>query len=103
MSELFSRVLRGVLLVQLCPHERSEIMKTLRVKFNDNSSIVDFVNTVSKYHNSDFDLCSGEHIVDAKSILGVISMGYGYVRDLKINNSGDDMDKLLGDLKPYIA
>jgi phosphotransferase system HPr-like phosphotransfer protein len=42
-------------------------------------------------------------MVDAKSILGVISLGYGYVRDLKISNSGDDMEKLMGDLEPYIA
>ena len=78
-------------------------MQTLRVKFKDNNSIVGFVNTVSKYRHADFDLCSGEHIVDAKSILGVISMGYGNVRDLKINNSGDDMEQLMGDLRPYMV
>ena len=78
------------------------IMQTLRVKFKDSNSIVGFVKTVSKYSNADFDLCSGEHIVDAKSILGVISMGYGYVRDLRINNSGDDMEQLIGDLRPYM-
>ena len=78
-------------------------MKTLRVRFKDSSSIISFVNTVSKYHHSNFDLCSGEHMVDAKSILGVTSLGYGYVRDLKISNSGDDMEKLMGDLEPYIA
>ena len=51
----------------------------------------------------DVDVTYNRVVIDAKSILGVISLGYGYVRDLKISNSGDDMEKLMGDLEPYIA
>lgn len=49
-------------------------MKSVEVKFTSINQIVQFVNIVEHY-DSDMDLRHGRIVVDAKSLLGVLSLG----------------------------
>lgn len=49
-------------------------MKSVEVKFTSINQIVQFVNIVEHY-DSDIDLRHGRIVVDAKSLLGVLSLG----------------------------
>ena len=48
-------------------------MQQVNVKFNSVDQIRQFVNIIGKFE-SNFDLGSGQRIVDAKSILGVMAL-----------------------------
>lgn len=50
-------------------------MQQMSVQFNDVEQIKQFVNIIDKY-DVDFDLGSGQRIVDAKSILGVMALDF---------------------------
>ena len=53
--------------------ERRRIMKTIPIKLNSVLEIQKFITILDKY-SSDFDLRCGHSIVDAKSILGILSL-----------------------------
>ena len=48
-------------------------MEKIQIKFNDVTDVNKFVRLVSKY-NSDVDLYCGSYCVDAKSILGIMTI-----------------------------
>ena len=48
-------------------------MENFPIKFNDVADVRKFVRVVSKY-DADFDLYCGSYCVDAKSILGIMTM-----------------------------
>lgn len=48
-------------------------MKTIPIKLNSVLEIQRFISILEKY-SSDFDLCCGRSVVDAKSILGILSL-----------------------------
>ena len=70
------------------------------VKFKNPDDIRNFVKTVEKYPFN-MDMKSGNDIVDAKSILGLMTLGLNKKIELKVyeDNCGD----LLRDIQPYVA
>lgn len=50
-------------------------MQQMNVKFSSVEQVKRFVNVIDKY-DVDFDLGSGQRIVDAKSILGVMALDF---------------------------
>ena len=48
-------------------------MKQLRIRINTLDRLKRLENVLNNY-NSNFDICSGRYFVDAKSILGILSM-----------------------------
>ena len=70
------------------------------VKFKNPDDIRNFVKTVEKYPFN-MDMKSGKYIVDAKSILGLMTLGLNKKIELKVyeDNCGD----LLRDIQPYVA
>lgn len=50
-------------------------MQQMNVKFSNVEQVKQFVNVIDKY-DVDFDLGSGQRIVDAKSILGVMALDF---------------------------
>ncbi len=48
-------------------------MQQVDIKFNTVEQIQQFVNTIGKF-DTDFDLRSGQRVVNAKSILGVMAL-----------------------------
>ena len=70
------------------------------VKFKNPDDSRNFVKTVEKYPFN-MDMKSGKYIVDAKSILGLMTLGLNKKIELKVyeDNCGD----LLRDIQPYVA
>ena len=49
-------------------------MKTVKISLNSIDKVKAFVNEISKF-DCDFDLVSGRYVIDAKSIMGLLSLG----------------------------
>lgn len=76
-------------------------MKNVKVSLNSIDKVKSFVNTTSQY-SCDFDLISGRYVIDAKSIMGIISLDLSRPIELSIHASDDELPPILEDLKPYI-
>ena len=75
-------------------------MKTFFLMLNSINDVKDFVNIVSRY-DFDVDLTSGRYVVDAKSIMGIFSLDL--TKPICVNFHTDNADKIIEELKPYIA
>ena len=72
------------------------------VKISNESDAEEFCNKVTK-HDFDVDLECGKYVIDAKSILGILSLRLGSVLTLHINvDSKDECSDLLLDIDKYI-
>ena len=49
-------------------------MKTVQISLNSIDKVKSFVNAITQF-NFDFDLISGRYVIDAKSIMGLLSLG----------------------------
>ena len=49
-------------------------MKTVQISLNSIDKVKSFVNDITKF-DVDFDLVSGRYVIDAKSIMGLLSLG----------------------------
>ncbi|MCL2797465.1 MAG: HPr family phosphocarrier protein [Firmicutes bacterium] len=74
-------------------------MKTLDITLSS-AGTKEFVNIVSRYP-FDADLRSGRFLVDAKSLLGVLSLDLSKVLVLEIHE--DECDELVTDLEKFTA
>lgn len=75
-------------------------MNELKVTFKNPEEILDFVNKVEKYDCA-MDMKRGVFVVDAKSILGIINLGFNNIIDLKVY--ADDCEELKKDIAQYVA
>ena len=75
-------------------------MKTVQISLNTIYNIKSFVNTITKYDN-DFDLVSGRYVMDAKSIMGILSLDLSKPIDLNIH-ADSNVDDILAALDAYI-
>lgn len=75
-------------------------MNEINVKFQNPNEVLEFVNKVTKYP-FDMDLERGSIVVDAKSLLGIINLGFNSVVNLKVY--ADDCSQLCHDIQKYIA
>lgn len=78
------------------------MMDKIRVKFNNVDEVSKFVRIVSKY-DGDFDLYCGSYCVDAKSILGIMTMDLRSSLWMTSNCEQSDKEKLMRELKTVIA
>ena len=78
----------------------NSIMKHAFVKFDEADQIVDFVRIITRY-GYDADVKCGSKIVDAKSIVGVLSLARSKVLELIVHS--DDCDALLEEIAPFAA
>ena len=76
-------------------------MKTVTISLNSIDKVKAFVNDITKF-DSDFDLVSGRYVIDAKSIMGILSLDLSKPIDLNIH-SEDDVNAILDVLKPYLV
>ena len=74
-------------------------MRKVMIYLDSIDTVKSFVNSVNSF-NSDFDIISAHHEIDAKSIMGVLSLDLQHPLQLIIHN--DDPEILKG-LKPYIV
>ncbi|MDD3205215.1 MAG: HPr family phosphocarrier protein [Lachnospiraceae bacterium] len=66
-------------------------MKSFNIKLGTVEEIKEFVNEIGKIEG-DFDLISGRYTIDAKSIVGILSLDLGNILQLKVNaKTGTDL------------
>ena len=75
-------------------------MKTVQISL-DFDKARSFVNVVGKFDN-DFDLVSGRYVIDAKSIMGILSLDLSKPLQLNIHTE-ENIDAILEALNPYMA
>ena len=75
-------------------------MKTISIKLPLAENVKAFVNVVNKYPY-DIDLRAGRYVVDAKSILGILSLDLA--KPIIMEIYADDCTDLLADIKPFIV
>ena len=74
-------------------------MKTVTVNLNSIDKVKSFVKDISKYSN-DFDLVSGRHLIDAKSIMGIFALDLSKPVQLNIH-SIDNAEMIAESLSEY--
>lgn len=74
-------------------------MHTVQVNLNSVEKVRAFVNSVNTF-NSEFDLVSGRFVIDAKSIMGILSLDLS--KPITLNIYSDD-DAIMESLKPFLV
>ena len=74
----------------------------IKVQFNNVSDVSKFVRIVSQY-DGDFALYCGSYCVDAKSILGIMTLDLKGILWMTSNCEQSDKEKLIRELKPVIC
>lgn len=74
-------------------------MKTVTVNLNSIDKVKSFVKDISKYSN-DFDLVSGHHLIDAKSIMGIFALDLSKPVQLNIHSS-ENAERIAESLSEY--
>ena len=75
-------------------------MKHILVKFDQADQIINFVRIINRY-SYDADVKCGSRVVDAKSVVGVLSLAKSKTVELILHT--DECDALLEELAPYAA
>ena len=74
-------------------------MHTVQVNLNSVEKVRAFVNSVNTF-DSEFDLVSGRFVIDAKSIMGILSLDLSKPITLTIYS---DDDAIMESLKPFLV
>ncbi|MCI8563926.1 MAG: HPr family phosphocarrier protein [Lachnospiraceae bacterium] len=72
-------------------------MEKIQIKFNDVADVNKFVHVVSGY-DSDVDLYCGSYCVDAKSILGIMTIDLRNQMWVTCNGNRQEKERLVNDL-----
>lgn len=75
-------------------------MSTKNVIFSNPEEVIDFVKIVEKYPYN-MDMKRGRYIIDAKSLLGLMNLGFNHEIELKVYD--EKCDDLWKELDKYIA
>ncbi len=75
-------------------------MKTVDIKLPLAENVKAFVNVVNRYPY-DMDLRAGRYVVDAKSILGILSLDLS--KPIAMEVYADNCDDLMAEIKPFLA
>lgn len=75
-------------------------MNELHVTFSNPNDVLDFVNRVEKYPYA-MDMSRGSIVVDAKSLLGLLNLGFNQVAVLKVY--AEECGDLRRDIEKFIA
>ena len=67
-------------------------MNMIKVQFRGLDSVKNFVNILSKFE-CDFDIVDKRYVIDAKSIMGLFSLGLTHPLDLKIYSEDEAVVK----------
>ena len=75
-------------------------MKHILVKFDQADQIINFVRIINRY-SYDADVKCGSRVVDAKSVVGVLSLAKSKTVELILHT--DECDALPEEIAPYAA
>ena len=77
-------------------------MKTASILLPDVAAIKLFVSIVEQY-SFDTDLICGRYRINAKSMMGILSLGSGIPMTLEIHGTEEEAAELLGKLDIYVV
>lgn len=77
-------------------------MNKINIKFNDVTDVNKFVHILSKY-DADFNLYCGSYCVDAKSLLGIMTMDLRNSMWMTGNCEPNEADKIIDELGEFVA
>ncbi len=77
-------------------------MKTVTLQFLSMDNVTSFVKAIEDFE-SHFDLIYGQYVVDAKSLLGVMTIDIRNKVDLRIMERNNEMAHIMDAISPYIA
>ncbi|MBS6643373.1 MAG: HPr family phosphocarrier protein [Clostridiaceae bacterium] len=77
-------------------------MTSMSVKFERPNQIVDFVNTINRLEY-DADIKYGSCVVDAKSIMGVMSLAIAHTVELVLHTENNEIPGIFSELAKYAA
>ncbi len=75
-------------------------MTSVNILLSSINDVKNLVNIVCKY-DFDIDLSSGRYVVDAKSIMGILSLDLS--KPIKVDIFSEDGNNLVEELKPFIC
>ena len=75
-------------------------MKSFDVVLNSINDVKNFVNIVNRY-DFDIDIISDRYVVDAKSIMGILSLDL--TKKITVEAHSEDTDAFANELAPYLA
>ena len=77
-------------------------MKTFSVLLPDTAAVKLFVNIVEQC-DFDVDLVSGRYRINAKSMMGILSLGTGVPMEMEIRGSEEEAAELLSKVDMYLV
>lgn len=77
-------------------------MKTVSILLPDIAAIKLFVSIVEQYE-FDVDLICGRYRINAKSMMGILSLGSGIPMSIEIHADDEEAAELLGKLDVFVA
>ena len=75
-------------------------MSEMNVTFKNPNDVLDFISKVEKYPYN-MDLSRESIVVDAKSLLGIMNLGFNHIVNLKVY--ADHCEDLCSDIKQFLA
>ena len=76
-------------------------MYKTKVLLNSLDKVRRFINIVSHFDDVDMDICCGRYIVDAKSIMGILSMSLTTPLELRINAHDKHLEEILDEISEF--
>ena len=76
-------------------------MKTVQISLNSIGKVKSFVNAITQF-DFDFDLISGRYVIDAKSIMGILSCDHRRPLTLDIHAEDDEKAEVLSRLGKFL-
>lgn len=77
-------------------------MKTFKVSLNSIEKVSEFVKRVSKYEGS-LDIAAGRYSVDARSVMGILSIDLSRVLELRVPENYSELNALQQDIRPFLV
>ena len=77
-------------------------MKTFQLSLNSIEKVSEFVKQISKYEGS-MDIAAGRYSVDARSVMGILSIDLNSVLELRVPEDYYEMGALTNDIQPFLA
>lgn len=75
-------------------------MREMIIKFKNPNEVLEFVHKVEKYPY-DMDMKRGRFVVDAKSILGIMNLGFNNPIELRVYD--EDCEQLKSEISEYMS
>ena len=77
-------------------------MKIVNIRLKNLEKAAGFVDEMERL-NVNADISYGNHSLDAKSIMGILTVDFGRVLELRINEDDELCDRIIGRIAEYLV